>query len=104
MRKELGWLFFAVLFAAASSACVAFSRRGGVGAVSPPPMRVSVPPEPSSSPTQRPRDDLPHTVIPLPTGFGTDQTVSANDVRGGNAGLLSIDHQNRGGWLWLGLP
>ena len=72
--------------------------------VSVPPMRVSVPPEPSQPPVQQPRTDLPRTVIPLPKGFGTDQTVTKGDVRGGNAGILSYDPVWRGGWLGLNLP
>ena len=103
MHENAKWILFAALFVAACVACVFFSR-GRSEFPSLPPMDVSAPPAPRPFSTPAPTTEPVSTIIPLPTGFSLDQTVHPNDVRGGNAGLLSFDPHNRGGWLWLGIP
>lgn len=102
MHEIAKWILFASLFVAACVACMFFSRRRKEFP-SVPPMIVSAPPAPKPFATPAPTTEPISTIIPLPMGFSIDDTVSLSDVRGGNAGLLSFDPHNRGGWLWNGL-
>ena len=102
MKKETGWVLFAALVLSTCIALAYFSKkkRQEIPQI-PPPFATAAPRTVSSAAPER---ELPPTIIPLPTGFGTDQTVYPSDVRGGNAGILSYDPVWRGGWLGLRLP
>ena len=99
------WIPVVALMVVASCASVVFSKRGGSGSVAtlaPPVSLPSFAPWPSSSSSSS--SDAPRTIIPLPPGFNVDQRLTPNDVRGGNAGLLTYDPNWLGGWLGLRLP
>jgi hypothetical protein len=103
MKTETAWFLFAALVLSTCSALAYFSKKKRPEIPPIPPMFATAPPAYAAT-SPPPERELPPTIIPLPTGFGTDQRVYLSDVRGGNAGLLSYDPVWRGGWLGLNLP
>ena len=103
MKKETGWVLFAALVLSTCFALAYFSKKQKRPEFHPiqPALPTASPWTVSSAP---PGIELPPTIIPLPAGFGTDQSVHHSDVRGGNAGILYYDPVWRGGWNGLRLP